>query len=128
MSRFACVRVPYFAAAAAERCEPELRELPHAIVAGTPPATRVVEASPAAREWAIHPGLTSAEAVARCPALLQRPASDEAVASARHALLEACLAVSPRVEDAGAGIVHVDLAGLRRLYGTEGEEDRKSVV
>jgi len=122
VSRFAGVRVPYFAAAAAERCEPELRELPLAIVAGTPPATRVVEASPAARERSVHPGLTSAEAVARCPALLQRPVSDEAVASARHALLEACLAVSPRVEDAGAGLVNVDLAGLGRLYGDEGDE------
>ncbi|MGH7356090.1 MAG: DNA polymerase Y family protein, partial [Candidatus Rokuibacteriota bacterium] len=122
VGRFACVRVPHFAAAAAERCEPELRELPLAIVAGTPPATRVVEASPAARERAVHPGLTSAEAVVRCPALLQRPVSDEAVASARHALLDACLAVSPRVEDAGAGLVNVDLAGLRRLYGVEGDE------
>jgi len=122
VSRFSCVRVPYVAAAAAERCEPELRELPFVIVAGTPPATRVVEASPAARERAIHPGLTSAEAAARCPALLQRPVSDEAVASARHALLDACLTVSPRVEDAGAGVVNVDLAGLRRLYGDEGDE------
>lgn len=121
-ARFACVRVPHFAAAAAERCEPVLRQRPLAIVDGAPPATRVVEASAAAREHRVHPGLTSAEAVARCPGLAQRPASDETVASARHALLEACLAVSPRVEDAGAGLVHVDLAGLGRLHGPAGDE------
>src|SRR2546425_781049 len=41
----ACVWVPFFAAAAAERCEPALAERPLAIVRGTPPATRVVEAN-----------------------------------------------------------------------------------
>jgi protein ImuB len=39
------------------------------------------------------------------------------VASARHALLEAALTVSPRVEDGGPGIVHVDVVGLARLVG-----------
>jgi protein ImuB len=77
----------------------------------------VVEASAAAREHRIIPGMTEAEARARCPVLVVRPWSDERVASARHALLEAALTVSPRVEDAGPGIVHVDAAGLERLVG-----------
>jgi protein ImuB len=76
-----------------------------------------VEASAAAREHRIAPGMTEAEARARCPLLVVRPWSDERVDSARHALLEAALTVSPRVEDGGPGLVHVDVAGLGRLVG-----------
>ena len=119
MSRFACVRVPHFVAAAVERSEPALSKRPLAIVAGAPPATRVVEANGAARERGVLPGLTDAEARARCPGLVRRPLADEVGASARHALLEACLGVSPQVEDAGAGLVHVDIAGLGRLIGPD---------
>src|SRR5262249_59346211 len=46
-----------------------------------------------------------------------RPWIGESVLSAHHALLEAALAVSPRIEDGGAGLVYVDTAGLERLIG-----------
>jgi protein ImuB len=117
MSHFACAWVPCFAAAAFERVEPALVDRPLVIVRGAPPVARVVEASLAAREHRIAPGMTEAEARARCPLLVVRPWSDERVDSARHALLEAALTVSPRVEDAGPGVVHVDVAGLGRLVG-----------
>ena len=117
MSHFACAWVPFFAVAALERLEPALVDRPLVIVRGAPPVARVVEASAAAREHRIGPGMTEAEARARCPVLLARPWSDERVASARHALLDAALTVSPRVEDGGPGIVHVDAAGLERLVG-----------
>ena len=117
MSRFACAWVPCFAVAAFERLEPALVDRACVIVRGAPPVARVVEASAAAREHRIAPGMTEAEARARCPVLLVRPWSDERVASARHALLDAALTVSPRVEDGGPGIVHVDAAGLERLVG-----------
>jgi protein ImuB len=119
VSHFACACVPCFAAAAFERLEPALVDRPLVITRGVPPVARVVEASAAAREHRIGPGMTEAEARARCPMLIVRPWSDERVASARHALLDAALTVSPRVEDAGAGIVHVDVAGLERLVGDE---------
>ena len=117
VSRFACVEVPYFVAAVAERCEPALRERPVAVVTGAPPVTRVVEANAPARVHGVRPGITDAEAGARCPGLVRRARTDEGVSAAQHALLEACLAVSPRVEDGGAGLAHVDLAGLARLLG-----------
>jgi protein ImuB len=125
VSRLACVRVEAFAAAALERCEPALRERPLAAVTGAPPATRVVEANARARAEGVRPGLADAEAVVRCPTLVRRPASPEAEAAARHALLDACLSVSPRLEDAGPGLVHVDLEGLRRLLGDEAEIGRR---
>jgi protein ImuB len=125
VSRIACVRVETFAAAALERCEPALREQPLAVVTGTPPARRVLEANARARAEGVRPGLTDADAAVRCPALVRRTASAEAEAAARHALLEACLSVSPRLEDAAAGVVYVDLRGLGRLFGRDDEVGRR---
>jgi len=119
VSRLACVLVEGFAAAALERCEPALRELPLAAVTGAPPATRVVEANARGRADGVRPGLSDTEALVRCPTLVRRPVSAEAEAAARHALLEACLTVSPRIEDVTPGCVHVDLAGLTRLFGDD---------
>lgn len=125
VSRVACVRVEAFAAAALERCEPGLRVQPLAVVTGAAPATRVVEANALARAAGIRPGLSDTEASLRCPGLVRRPVSADAEAAARHALLEACLGVSPRLEDAGPGLVHVDLAGLERLFGDDAQVGRR---
>lgn len=125
LTRVACVWVEGFAAAAAERAEPSLRERPVAVVTGTPPAARVVDANAAARERGVRPGLPAAAAVARCPSLVRRPFAPETLTAARQALLEACLAVSPRLEDADAGTVFVDIAGLGRLYGDDDAVGRR---
>ena len=127
MSAFACVVVPYFAAAAMERIEPGLRERPLVVVTGTPPGTRVVEANAAARVAGVAPRLTETEARARCPDLLARALPDEVRAAARHALLDAALAVSPRVEDAADGVVYVDATGLERLVGDAAAVGRRLV-
>jgi protein ImuB len=151
VSRYACVLVEYFDAAAVERGEPALRAEPLGVVnlhdlearlgrRGPSPSTAcsahivdrasarrdgapaakiamIVEANAEARAQGVRPGMTEAEARARCPMLVTRPLIEEYVLSARHALLEAALAVSPRIEDGGAGLVYVDTAGLERLIG-----------
>src|SRR5438034_100712 len=117
VSRFACVLVAHFAAAAVERCEPALREQPLAVLTQTANIKILADANAAARERDVRSGMTETEAAARCPTLVTRPHIEEHVAAARHALLEAALAVSPRIEDGGAGIVYVDTAGLERLIG-----------
>src|SRR5262249_33212452 len=139
---FACVLVPWFATAAEERCDPSLAERPVVVVtarpaldpaagpaatersragrtrpAARPVVARVIEANAAGRETGIRPGMTETEARARCPALVVRPWSEERVSAARLAMLDAALAVSPRVEDAGPGVVHVDIIGLAGLVG-----------
>lgn len=119
VTRVACVWVEAFGAAAVERAEPALRETPLAIVAGTAPARRVIDANAAARHAGVRSAMGEAEAVARCPALVRRPVSDETVASARRALLDACYGLSPRLEDAAPGLVFVDIAGLERLLGAD---------
>src|SRR3989475_11064260 len=117
VSRLACVRVPWFAAAAFVRCEPTLAERPLVVVQGTPPATRVVEANAAARERSVAAGMTEAHARALCPELVRRPFVEARLASARHASLTAALAVSPRVEAAGPGLASVGIHGPGRLVG-----------
>lgn len=117
VSGFACLRVDHFAAAAVERGEPALRERPLAVVTGASPAAHVLEANPPAREAGVRPGMTEAEARARCPALVSRPCAAEALAAARHALLDVALAVSPRIEDTAPGLTSIDIAGLERLFG-----------
>src|SRR5439155_613530 len=52
---------------------------------------------------------------------------EEYVASARHALLEAALAVSPRIEDGGAGLAYVETVGLERLIGDPAAIGRRLV-
>ncbi len=118
-ARVACLWVPFFVAAATERGEPALAERPLAVVRGAPPTTRVVEANAAAREAGVGPDMTESEARTRCPDLVSRALGQEGVVSAQHALLEAALAVSPRVEDAAPGLVYVDVAGLGRLFGDD---------
>ena len=146
MSRFACVLVEHFNAAAIERCEPALRERPLAILNARvdpdvgregPAANRtdapsakimtIIEANSAAREQGVRPGMTETEARARCPMLLTRPWVEEYVAAARHALLEAALAVSPRIEDGGAGLAYIDTVGLERLIGDPAAIGRRLV-
>ena len=117
MSRFACLWIDAFVAAAAERSEPALRAEPLAVVAPAPTVTRVIDANAAAREYGVGGGMTETEARARCSALVSRPFVEGHVRSARHALLEAAFGVSPRVEDGGAGLVYVDAAGLTWLHG-----------
>jgi len=137
VSRFACVLVEHFDAAAIERCEPALRERPLAILdprvdrpndgrEGAPVMT-TIEANAAAREHGVRPGMTQTEARARCPMLLTRLRVEEYVASARHALLEAALAVSPRIEDGGAGLAYVETVGLERLIGDPAAIGRRLV-
>ncbi|HEY7519147.1 MAG TPA: hypothetical protein VIE36_12715 [Methylomirabilota bacterium] len=121
MTRVACVWVEAFAAAAVERSEPTLRELPLAAVEGRVPARRVVDANAAAREAGVRSLMGEAEAVARCPGLVRRPVLEETVAAARRALLDACYGISPRLEDAAPGLVFVDIAGLSRLLGSEAQ-------
>jgi protein ImuB len=119
VTRVACVWVEAFAAAAVERSEPALRETPLAIVAGTAPARRVIEANAIAREAGVRPAMPEAEATARCAALVRRAVAEETLASARRALLDACYGISPRVEDAAPGLVFVDVVGLDRLLGPD---------
>jgi protein ImuB len=109
--RLACVAVPLFPLAARLRSEPDLKGEAIAVCEGNGNAARIVAASRRAREKGVQSGQTLPQARALLPGLLARPRDHASERAAQEALLEAAEAFSPRVEDAGEGVVYVDLDG-----------------
>ena len=110
-----CLFVPLFPLAARLRSEPELKEEVVAIFEGNGHAARVVAATKKARKAGIAPGMTLPQARARMPRLVARGRDTECERAAEEALLEVAESFSPRIEDAGEGVVYVDLDGHARL-------------
>src|SRR5712692_3758893 len=119
MPRIACLWVPDLPLCAALRAEPRLAEAPLAVVQAGDLGGRahVLGATPQA--FGVEAGQTLAEARAICPQLMHRQASPERERAAAQAALEAAAAVSPRVEEAAPGLVHLDAGGLSRLFGDD---------
>ncbi len=111
----ACLYVPLFPLAARLRSEPELKGEAVAIFEGNGNAARVVAATKKARRAGIAPGMTLPQARARMPGLVARGRDTECERAAEEALLEVAESFSPRVEDAGEGVVYVELDGHARL-------------
>src|SRR5229473_3435670 len=119
MPRIACLWVPDLPLCAALRAEPRLAEAPLAVVQAGDLGGRahILGATPQA--FGVEAGQTLAEARAICPQLMHRKASPERERAAAQAALEAAAAVSPRVEEAAPGLVHLDAGGLSRLFGDD---------
>src|ERR1700759_2210985 len=116
MSRIACLHLPLFPLAARLRSEPELAREALAVMEGNGNAARVVAATRLARAAGPRPGLSLPQARALCPKLVARPRDADCERAAQEALLEVAEAFSPRVEDAGEGIVYLDADGIERHY------------
>ena len=110
-----CLFVPLFPLAARLRSEPELKEEAVAIFEGNGNAARVVAATKKARRAGIAPGMTLPQARARMPRLVARGRDAECERAAEEALLEVAESFSPRIEDAGEGVVYVELDGHAKL-------------
>ncbi len=116
-ARLACLLVPLFPLAARLRSEPELKGEPVAVFEGNGNAARVLAATRPARNAGIRAGMTLPQARAILPKLIARGRDIESERAADEALLEIADAFSPRVEDAGGGVVYIDLAGIPGLSG-----------
>src|SRR6266542_3014626 len=119
MTRIACFFVPLFPLAARLRSEPELLTEAAAIVEGNGSAAHILAATRRARKYGIHAGQTLTQARAILPKLIARGRDAECERTAQEALLEAAETFSPRIEDAGDGLVFVDVSGTERHYETE---------
>lgn len=108
--RLACILVPLFPLAARIRCEPDLAAEAAVVVEGNGTAARVVAATRKARQAGVTPGLTLPQARALVPGLVARGRDLAAERAASDALVETAGLFSPRVEDAGEGIVFLDLS------------------
>ena len=110
-----------FPLAARLRSEPDLRETALAIVEGNAGNAYVIAATRRARAKGVVAGLTLAQARSLIPKLLARNRDVECERAAQEALLEAAESLSPRLEDAGQGVVYFDIDGLERHYANERE-------
>ncbi|HKS22398.1 MAG TPA: DNA polymerase Y family protein [Thermoanaerobaculia bacterium] len=119
MTRIACFYVPLFPLAARLRSEPELLTEAAAIVEGNGNAAHVLAATRRARKHGIRTGQTLAQARAILPKLIARGRDAECERTAQEALLEAAETFSPRIEDAGDGLVFVDVSGTERHFESE---------
>jgi protein ImuB len=118
--------VPLFPLAARLRSEPELQDDAVAVLAGNGTAARVVAATRAARRAGVRSGMTLPQARARCPKLVARAADADCERSAQEALLEVADAFSPRIEDAGPGLVFLEADGFAYHFGTFDHASRQS--
>ena len=119
MSRVACFFIPMFALAARLRSEPDLLNEALAIVEGNGNNAHVVAATRRARTKGVRPGLSLAQARSIVPKLIARGRDSECERTAQEALLEVAETFSPRVEDAGEGVVFVDITGMQRHFENE---------
>jgi protein ImuB len=110
-----------FPLAARLRSEPSLREEAVAVVEGNGGAAHVAAATRRARKKGIVPGMTLAQARSIMPKLIARSRDAECERTAQEALIEVAETFSPRIEDAGNGMVFIDIEGLERHYPSEEE-------
>src|SRR5260370_7500966 len=103
------------------RPEPDLREEALVIVEGNGSHVHVVAATRRARKKAIRPGMSLTQARSIMPKLIARNRDTACEQTAQEVLLEVAETFSPRLEDAGDGIVFVDVTGMERHFLEDGE-------
>src|SRR3954452_9169151 len=126
MTRLACFYIPMFVLAARLRSEPDLLNEAVGIVEGNGSNAHIVAATRRARKKGIHPGLSLAQARSLLPKLIARGRDAECERTAQEALLEVAETFSPRVEDAGEGVVFLDVTGMERHFADDAESSPAS--
>jgi protein ImuB len=107
---FAAIYIPDFALQCVLRHEPELRDRALAVVDGALPA-RIRQMTPAARECGVSAGMTTTQALGRCPALLFRTVGESLLTPASALLLQCAESFSPWLEATGEGVVTLEWRG-----------------
>ncbi|HEV7764198.1 MAG TPA: DNA polymerase Y family protein [Thermoanaerobaculia bacterium] len=128
MTRIACFFVPMFPLAARLRSEPDLLQEALAITEGNAQNAHVIAATRRARVKGIRAGLSLAQARSIIPKLIARARDTECERTAQEALFEVAETFSPRVEDAGEGVVFVDITGMARHFKNDEIELAKAAV
>ena len=113
---FACIFVPDFPVQAIGRAEPELNSRAVAVLEGKPPLEKILAANEEARRAGILPGMPKLQAEL-CDQVALRGRSELQESVAHDALLDCAQSFSPRVEDAAADTLFLDLSGLEKLFG-----------
>jgi protein ImuB len=117
---FASIYVPQFMVQAVLRAEPPLRAGALALMEGTPPLVRVIDANESAWRAGIQMGMAKSQ-VAQFLGVEIRHRSQSKEAAAQAALLDLGWSISPRMENTAADTIVLDLAGLNSLFGSDEE-------
>ena len=112
LNLFAVIHVPDFHLQAALRQEPELSSRPVALLDDPAPKTSVFQATAAARRAGVVAGLTSTQAMARCPGVVLKTRSRPREQAAATMLLQCAYCFSPNIEATADGVCTLDLKGL----------------
>jgi protein ImuB len=119
MPRIACLFVPDLPLAALWRAEPDLHGRALVTVGHEDSRAPLTAVSVEAQVLGVRVGLSVAEARTISDALIVRHPSADVLRSAEEALCDVADSFSPRVENAGGGVVFLEIDGLRSLFGTE---------
>ena len=118
---FAAIYIPDFFLQAALRHEPELFSHPVALLHEG--LKSICQFTSTARAAGIGAGLTSTQALGRCPTVLIRPRSPALESLATEVLLECAYAFSPNIESTAPGICTLDLKGLQNVLPASGRQN-----
>ena len=116
---FASIRIPLFPLTAQTRHLRDLAARPAAVLDTLPDLNtreknrcRILLGNDLAASFRVFPGMTAAQAQARCPELILLPRDPEREASAQNDLLECAAQFSPDFEDTAPGVVTLDAFSL----------------
>ncbi len=117
--RIACLAVDNFVLAALYRAEPELCGQAVAVTEGRGARAPVVAVSPEAEQAGVSMGMSSAQALAVLSTLIIRPLCEEHLRATEGALVDVAWSFSPSVENAGRGLIFLEVAGSTAMYENE---------
>lgn len=108
---FAVILIPDFFLQAALRHQPDLRDSAVALLSEAVANAPIIEMTLSAHTAGVNKGMTSTQAMARCPRIVVQARSPQAESSAQEALLQTAFCFSPFVEATQPGICTLDLRG-----------------
>ncbi len=115
---FACMYAPALPLQALVRSEPALSGVPLATVDGDGTAPRIEHVTAAARAMGVRAGMTPSQARSLAPdVVIRRPASGLVRVTA-DAMLDLASTFSHSIQDAGAGMVLMDVTGHQHIHGS----------
>jgi protein ImuB len=108
---FAVIYIPNFELQSVLRHEPGWQDQPVLLIDGEVDEA-VFQCSAAAQPFGIEPGMTSPQAMARCPQVIIKTRSSAQEQSATEILLQCAYSFSPRIEATAPGVCTLDLQGV----------------
>ncbi len=117
---FVCVLAPGLPLQALRRTDPELAQVPLAVIGGAGTRACVTHVSRAARGAGVAVGMTPSQARSVAPGAVLRVVSERVIEAARQALIDVALGFSPCVAACGLDAVVLDARGLSGMHATHG--------